>query len=152
MPNYKQLRDQRFHKGQEPGFLQKLFLSPVAQRQYRENHWKTSRGDAVKSRGEMLIADYLHQNRISYEYERKIFIGEEWAKPDFLLTGWSYRLIVEFWGSKHKNYLAKIPKRRKKLLSYPKYNLIDVYPKHLKTLDSYLDKEIKEKKAGIIHV
>lgn len=66
---------------------------------------KTVKGEVVKSYGEMLIANFLYQNNINYEYEKQYEFdtsdGEHGQYyPDFYLT--DYNLWIEYFGVDRK--------------------------------------------------
>ncbi len=150
---YRQLKGERHHEGRKPGFIKSLFMGDLERKVHETTHWKTRRGEPVQSFGEMLIADYLYTRGIGYEYSKLIWIGKHRARPDFDLPGWTYHLFIEFWGLCNRpEYKEKIPRRRKVLQQYPGYNLIDVYPHHLPNIDHYLDREIAEKRSGLMHL
>lgn len=45
----------------------------------------TSRGDAVRSKSEVIIADHLHSNKIQYHYEQPLTINGVTKYPDFTI-------------------------------------------------------------------
>ena len=149
---YCALKDERFHEGREPNLLERILLSEKTTKQLKKDYWKTAKGDVVKSFGELLIADYLFERGIHYQYEQRVEIGKFHAVPDFTLPSWTYRLFIEFWGMNTAEYREKIPARRRKLKKQPGYNLIDVYHRHLQQIEAYLDAQIHEKRAGVLHV
>lgn len=74
-------------------------------------------GDLVRSIGEVLIDNWLHNNNINHQVEKKIPIPQlkycDWYLPD-------YDVYVEFWGDIH----TKKPEARKiKERLYAKHNL-----------------------------
>jgi hypothetical protein len=44
---------------------------------------QTERGDLVRSKSEVIIADHLHRKRINYRYEEQLVLGEDIRIPDF---------------------------------------------------------------------
>lgn len=59
--------------------------------------FKTKGGELVKSRGELLVADFLHSEGLKYAYERPIRLGRHViVRPDFYLK--RYDVVIEFWG------------------------------------------------------
>jgi ATP-dependent DNA helicase RecQ len=49
--------------------------------------FKTLKGDFVRSKSEVIIANYLYNQNISYEYEKKLFYEKgKWIEPDFTIT------------------------------------------------------------------
>lgn len=45
---------------------------------------RTTRGELVRSKSEVIIADHLYSNGISYDYEPAVTIGERRFRPDFI--------------------------------------------------------------------
>lgn len=49
--------------------------------------YSTVKGDRVRSKSEVIIANLLAQNGISYEYEKKLeYEKGKWIEPDFTIT------------------------------------------------------------------
>lgn len=48
--------------------------------------YSTLKGDKVRSKSEVIIANLLYEYKIKYEYERKLYYGEnKWIEPDFTI-------------------------------------------------------------------
>lgn len=48
--------------------------------------YSTTKGDLVRSKSEVIIANLLHQNDIKYEYEKKLeYDSGKWIEPDFTI-------------------------------------------------------------------
>ena len=48
--------------------------------------YSTLKGDKVRSKSEVIIANLLYENGIDYEYEKKVFYNEDkWIEPDFTI-------------------------------------------------------------------
>ncbi|MGL5151288.1 MAG: RecQ family ATP-dependent DNA helicase [Clostridium sp.] len=45
----------------------------------------TTKGDLVRSKSEVIIANLLHQYGIDYEYEKKLNYKDKWIEPDFTI-------------------------------------------------------------------
>lgn len=45
----------------------------------------TTKGDLVRSKSEVIIANLLHQYGIKYEYEKKLKYKNKWIEPDFTI-------------------------------------------------------------------
>ena len=46
--------------------------------------YSTTKGDKVRSKSEVIIANLLHQNKVDYEYEKKLYYSQgNWIEPDF---------------------------------------------------------------------
>lgn len=86
--------------------------------------YETDKGDMVRSRAEMTIANFLYEAKIPYRYEPKIVIGGEVEYPDFLILDPITKelFILEYLG------LLKIDaydvKNRNKLIRYIKNGYI----------------------------
>ncbi len=50
----------------------------------------------MRSLSEKYIADFLFTHKVSYEYERPLFLNNQKIKPDFYLP--VYNAYIEFWG------------------------------------------------------
>lgn len=49
--------------------------------------YSTVKGERVRSKSEVIIANLLYQNNISYEYEKKLeYEKGKWLEPDFTIT------------------------------------------------------------------
>ena len=53
-------------------------------------------GELVRSLSEKYVADFLFTHKVSYEYEKHIFLEGKEIKPDFYLP--TYDIYLEFWG------------------------------------------------------
>lgn len=69
----------------------------------------TRRGELVRSRAEVRIANHLHARAIDYEYEPRI-CG---FRPDFFLP--ASGIVIEFWGMDEPAYQDR---RRRKTQAY----------------------------------
>jgi len=48
--------------------------------------YATSKGDKVRSKSEVIIANLLFSNNVQYEYEKKLFYNSDsWIEPDFTI-------------------------------------------------------------------
>lgn len=67
----------------------------------RKRFYKTINGEAVKSVGELNIANYLYINGINYKYEQLypfVLNGNRSYKPDFTIMNFDTPIYVEFYG------------------------------------------------------
>ncbi len=94
-------------------------------------------GHYVRSRGEMLIDNYLYFNGLAHAYERKLPIDEECYSDFFIPSG---NVYIEFWGLEEDKKYAE--RKRIKLELYKKYNLnlIEIKNEHISNLDDHLPK------------
>ena len=132
------------------GGLRLLFMRDCT----RQKRKITDKGEQVKSEGERLIANYLADEGISYEYERRLVLpNKKIVVPDFTLPSWTYQLYIEYWGRNNDPAYDKRKRTKQRLYKkYCTYNLIDVYPKHLRSLDDYLGEMLHEKRRGWLHL
>ena len=112
----------------------------------------TLKGETVKSKKEKIIADYLYQNKIRYEYEapaytrgrRRRLIGY----PDFLLP--DYDVYVEFWGmvnvDDHVDRERYVKHMKWKMAQYHRNGIkfISLYQSNLDNLDWVFRAKLKE--------
>ena len=48
--------------------------------------YPTSKGDIVRSKSEVIIANLLFSNKVKYEYEKKLYYSKRnWIEPDFTI-------------------------------------------------------------------
>ncbi|HWG92034.1 MAG TPA: DUF559 domain-containing protein [Candidatus Thermoplasmatota archaeon] len=95
-------------------------------------------GLAVRSRGELMIANYLEAKGVPFEYEAKV----AGYTPDFYVR--EHRLIIEYWGLiGHRHYDLK---RAKKLERYKAegYRVIGLTPRTVQNLSLNLGKKLKK--------
>ena len=92
--------------------------------------FETQEGELVKSKGELLIADFLHREGLRYTYERPVRLGRRIVvRPDFYLK--RYNVNIEFWGMlDDANYLRN---SHWKIAHYKKFNVkfIELEPEDL---------------------
>lgn len=96
-------------------------------------------GQPVRSRGELLIANYLEDRGIRYEYEPKV----AGFTPDFLLR--DTRVIVEYWGliGRYRKYDRKVEEKRERY-KREGYRVIGLTPRHVQRLDQTLGMKLKK--------
>ena len=117
-----------------------------------ENHYRTPHltldGDSVKSGGEKLIANYLHDHNIIYEYEKPVtdYSNRKISRPDFYLP--EYDLYIEYWGMintkdkmKRQEYIRGM---KWKIAKYHENGVkfISIYPEDLQRLDSIIGSHV----------
>ena len=67
-----------------------------------EPAWPTTAGVKVRSHYEQTCADYLHNNRVRFQYEPLILLGGRQFRPDFYLP--DFNLFLEICGYGHMPY------------------------------------------------
>jgi len=75
-------------------------------------------GHVVKSKGELIIDNFLYLNGIQHKYEKKIKIRGQTIKTDWYLP--KYKVYIEYWGYYGKAYMKR---KKKKLKLYKKANI-----------------------------
>ena len=97
----------------------------------------------MRSKSEVIIADYLYGEEICFAYEKRLPIETE-ARCDFYVPACS--AYIEYWGvqsdeAERKKY--EKPKKEKIAL-YKKHalNLIEIDDKNIKNLEDFLQKEL----------
>lgn len=116
-----------------------------------EAKYRTDDGHIVRSRGEIIIDNYLFKNYISHVYEKKVFnkeTPEDECTTDFYLP--QYDTYIEFWGMENNENYNSIKLFKEKIYKFNNYKIINVYPENLDNgLDDYLTKELlKIKKSN----
>jgi hypothetical protein len=82
-----------------------------------EAKYRTSDGHYVRSRGEVMIANWLYMNSIRYEYEKRLPIPDNALTDFYLIDTDTY---IEYWGLDDVEYLQR---KNKKIELYNQYGL-----------------------------
>lgn len=114
--------------------LEGLFRDEKRNRNYDEARHPTHDGHKVRSKGELLIDNWLYKNRIAHGYEVAI-LGKKFC--DFEIPTMNGNIYIEYWGMNDVEYLKN---KEVKLALYKEHDLklISLYPKDLKSLDEIL--------------
>lgn len=116
-------------------------------RDYRKKFdagYKTIDGHYVRSRGEVMIADFLFRNKIRFVYEKRVCKNGEEYYPDFFLPDQS--IYIEYWGSEDKNYM-NLKQKKKEFYRVNKLLLIQIDNQDMPNLSDQLEKKLE--KMGI---
>jgi hypothetical protein len=100
-------------------------------------------GHKVRSRGELLIDNYLYTEKILHAYERRLPFDDE-CFCDFYIPEKS--IYIEYWGLEDND--PKYAERKKRKLEiYKKHNLdlIEITNDQIDSLDDYLPKELRRR-------
>lgn len=123
---------------------------PTDEEDYRLQHpreFHCTDGHSVRSRGELLIDEWLFRSHICHGYEVLLHIPEL-IIPDFTIYTLDGKPVyIEYWGlMSDSKYVAR---REKKTRIYNRYNLtrIDIEDDDLKNLDYVLLRKLREKKV-----
>ena len=101
--------------------------------------YRTSDGHYVRSRAELVIANWLFAEGIAYAYEKRVPIKEDIYCDFYIPKG---KVYVEFWGLEDDE--AYIKRKEQKIELYKKYNLnlIEIDNNTINKIDDYLPKEL----------
>lgn len=111
----------------------------VNYRQKFDSKNRATDGHYVKSRGEMIIDNWLYMSEIVHAYERKLPIEEDVYSDFYLPHG---KVYIEYWGLDED--VKYIERKKVKIEIYKKYNfkLIELTNKDLENLDDVLPKKL----------
>mgnify|MGYP000194530096 CR=1 FL=1 len=122
-------------------FIDKCFI--------RSQAYKTEKGDFVRSKGEVKIANFLYEQKIDYIYEKPLTLSNgKVVHPDFYLT--KYDTYVEYFGKLgDKEYNRNIALKKN---SYKKDNIrcIELYPNNQNNLENIIATLDKNKSKIVI--
>ena len=101
--------------------------------------YRTSDGHYVRSRAELVIANWLFVEGIAYAYEKRVPIEEDMYCDFYIPKG---KVYIEFWGLEYDE--AYIKRKEQKIELYKKYNLnlIEIDNNTINNIDDYLPKEL----------
>ncbi|WP_169941505.1 helicase IV [Campylobacter sp. RM15925] len=111
----------------------------------KQTHYKSDSGDMVKSRAELIIANWLFYRGVKFIYEKKANANQR-VISDFYLV--DYDVYIEFWGLETASYL----KRKKKKIKIYKKNrlkLIEMNDDSLRDLNQFFAKEFAKFKIRL---
>jgi len=111
----------------------------------KSQKYKTRDGHFVRSRGEVMIDNYLYTSRVAHAYELDLILTDsERMSPDFTVLTPNGNVYIEFWGLEGQSDYDKNTEKKKRL--YEKYDLslINVRPDNLDNLDSILSQKLAQ--------
>ena len=102
--------------------------------------YRTQSGHDVRSRGEVIVADWLYSHFFSFSYEKRLPIVEE-LYSDFFLN--KEKLYIEVWGLESTKYLDR---KEKKIKMYAEngYKMIGLDDDDIKNIDDFLPLKLAE--------
>ena len=116
---------------------------PKSKVEAQKELFRTKSGHLVRSKSEVIIADYLYGEGICFAYEKRLPIETE-ARCDFYVPACS--AYIEYWGVQSDEAERKKYEKRKKekIALYKKHalNLIEIDDKNIKNLEDFLQKEL----------
>ncbi len=114
-------------------------------------------GHVVRSKGELIIDNYLHLLKIDHKYEKSIYIYGSKIKYDWYLP--KYDVYIEYWGYGGKAYekrkkekLRLYKKAKLKLISIENYMFYDIYSEFDKLLKKFIDMKRLKKLVNLNHL
>ncbi len=109
-------------------------------RQKFEAKHRTLDGHYVRSKGELIIDNWLYMNGIVHAYDRQLPIEQDVLSDFYLPTG---KVYLQYWGSDVGETPEK--ERQKILTTYEQHNfaLIEVFPHEVDKLDDILPDKLK---------
>ena len=114
-----------------------LALKLFKRQKIKQTRYKSDSGDTVKSRAELIVANWLFYRGIDFIYEKKAPTKER-VISDFYLT--QSEIYIEFWGLETPQYLKR---KSKKIKIYKKnrLKLIQMNDDSLRDLNEFFAKE-----------
>ena len=96
--------------------------------------FRTQSGHFVRSRGEVIVADWLYANDIMFAYEKRLPLVEE-TYSDFYIK--EKKIYIEVWGLESEKYIER---KEKKIKMYKEngFNLIGLDDKDIENIDDFL--------------
>ncbi|MGR5378841.1 glycerol kinase [Vibrio harveyi] len=110
-------------------------------RQKFEAKHRTLDGHYVRSKGELLIDNWLYLAGVVHAYERQLPIDQD-VTSDFYLPGG--KVYLQFWGSDSGEMLEAEREKIRAVYEQHNFNLIEVEPSELDKLDEVLPKRLRQ--------
>lgn len=134
----------REFKGEKPVVQESDLLLKPEEVGFREKFPATHRatdGHMVRSRGELLIDNWLYTEQIIHAYERKVPIDEDLYCDFYLPTG---KVYIEYWGLEDDP--AYVSRKQKKIALYKSngLNLIEIRNADISNIDDVLPAKLRQ--------
>lgn len=100
--------------------------------------YRTKDGHYVRSRAEVIIADWLYSEFVTYAYEKSVPIKEEMYCDFYIPQG---KVYIEFWGLEDEKYLNR-KQYKQQLYKQNGLNLIEIGNNEINNIDDFLPKEL----------
>lgn len=108
--------------------------------------YRADDGHYVRSRGELLIDNYLFNAFVVHSYERKLPVEENLCPDFYIPIPGGGNVCIEYWGMENDPKYNR--DKEKKLAVYEKYKaehpLIQLRDEHLQNLDDHLPQELRK--------
>lgn len=93
----------------------------------------------MRSRVEVIIADWLFNELVVFAYEKRVPIMDEMYCDFYLPCG---KVYIEFWGLENDKKYVERKTKKQRLYTENGLNLIQIDDKILENLDDFLPKEL----------
>ncbi|MGP1484649.1 MAG: helicase IV [Campylobacter sp.] len=106
----------------------------------KQSRYKSDSGDLVRSRAELVVANWLFYHNLKFIYEKKPPIKQR-IISDFYLS--EFDIYIEFWGLQTGNYIKR---KKEKIKIYKKNSLklIEMNDDSLRNLSVFFTKEFNK--------
>ncbi|MDO5045332.1 helicase IV [Campylobacter sp.] len=111
----------------------------------KQTRYKSDSGDMVKSRAELVIANWLFYHGVEFLYEKRADASQRVISDFYLIK---YDVYIEFWGLETPVYLKR-KKKKVKIYKKNRLKLIQMNDDSLRDLNKFFAKEFA--KFGIKH-
>lgn len=101
--------------------------------------YRTQSGHYVRSRAEVMIADWLYSNDVVFAYEKRVPIENDMF-CDFYLP--KYQIYIEYWGYDEDEKYQNRKAEKQHLYQEHHLNLIEIDNESINNIDDFLPKEI----------
>ena len=111
------------------------------EKQVKSSSFKCNDGHVVRSKGELIVDNYLYRHSIEHIYEKTIKIHGKPIKYDWYLP--KYKIYIEYWGFFGKKYLER-KKEKIKLYRKGKLKLLSIEDIMFKDINFNLEQELNK--------
>jgi len=109
-------------------------------RQKFEAKHRTLDGHYVRSKGELIIDNWLYMNGVVHAYDRQLPIEQDVLSDFYLPTG---KVYLQYWGTDAGNTPDKQQQSIRELYQQHNFALIEVFPADIDKLDDVLPAKLK---------
>lgn len=110
-------------------------------RQKFEAKHRSLDGHYVRSKGELVIDNWLYMNGIVHAYDRQLPIEQDVLSDFYLPTG---KVYLQYWGTDAGTVSDKEREAIKAVYEQHNFPLIEVFPEQIEQLDDVLPAKLKE--------
>ncbi len=110
-------------------------------RQKFEAKHRTLDGHYVRSKGELIIDNWLYMNGIVHAYDRQLPIEQDVLSDFYLPQG---KVYLQFWGRDNGTISDKQREQIRSIYQAHQFELIEVFPEEIDQLDNVLPSKLRE--------